>query len=110
MRYRRLTAAVMIGAVMALSPFLAESKIGGGDITYSPKGAGKVVFQHEYHVNIKGTKCNACHYKTFQMGGNDSYQMDMATLTKGRFCGSCHDGTKAFDVKDAKSCTRCHKE
>ncbi|MDH4162360.1 MAG: hypothetical protein OEW15_06680 [Nitrospirota bacterium] len=92
-------------------PVTAVAKIGGGDVTYEPKGAGKVVFQHEYHVNLKGMKCNSCHYKTFQMrGGESQYKMDMATLTKGMFCGSCHDGKKAFAVKDAASCKHCHKE
>jgi c(7)-type cytochrome triheme protein len=92
-----------------LLPGIAGSKIGGDDITYNPKGAAKVVFQHEYHVNVKGMKCNNCHYQKFQMRGNSAYAMDMGTLTKGQFCGSCHDGTKAFDVKDAANCGRCHK-
>lgn len=97
------------GSLVALAPF-ASAKIGGDDITYSPKGAGKVTFRHEYHVQIKGMKCNSCHYKTFQMAGKDSYKMDMATLTKGKFCGTCHDGSKAFDVKDAQNCKRCHAD
>jgi len=33
----------------------------------------------------------------------------MSALTKGAFCGKCHDGTKAFDVKAENSCKRCHK-
>jgi len=34
----------------------------------------------------------------------------MSLLTKGEFCGICHDGKKGFDVKAADSCARCHKE
>jgi len=106
---------IIIGIALVLALILllsspAAAKIGGDDITYDPKGAAKVVFQHEYHVNIQGMKCNSCHYRKFQMRGNSAYSMDMSTLTKGRFCGSCHDGSKAFDVKDSGNCTRCHKD
>jgi c(7)-type cytochrome triheme protein len=96
--------------VMALSPLFAFGKVGGGDVEYKPKGAGHVLFQHEYHVNLKGTKCNSCHYKPFAMSGNAPYKMDMKTLTKGEFCGICHDGKKAFDLKTPANCKKCHKD
>jgi c(7)-type cytochrome triheme protein len=99
----------LLALAIALAPLTALSKVGGGDIDFKPKGAGAVMFKHEQHVNYKGFKCADCHYKTFQMGGT-SYKMDMSALTKGAFCGKCHDGLKAFDVKDANSCARCHKE
>ena len=99
---------LFLAAAIALAPITGLSKVGGGDIEFKPKGAGVVTFQHEQHVNYKGFKCADCHYKTFQMGGT-SYKMDMSALTKGAFCGKCHDGKKAFDVKDANSCKRCHK-
>jgi c(7)-type cytochrome triheme protein len=102
-----LTAAFLVGLI-ALAPIGAEAKVGGGDVEFSPKGAGAVVFKHENHVNYKGFKCADCHYKTFQMGGT-SYKIDMSALTKGAFCGKCHNGQKAFDVKDANTCKRCHK-
>jgi c(7)-type cytochrome triheme protein len=102
------TAAAACACILA--PLAVSAKIGGGDITYTPKGAGKVVFNHEYHVSLKAQRCNNCHYKTFQMTGGAEYKMDMSTLTKGKFCGICHDGRKAFDVKDANGCKRCHKE
>lgn len=108
MRTRRAYALTI--ASVSLLALSATAKIGGDDITYSPKGAAKVVFQHEYHVNVQGMKCNSCHYQKFQMRGNSAYQMDMSTLTKGRFCGSCHDGGKAFDVKKPGNCIRCHKD
>ncbi len=109
MRHSSFRAAVLTCAFV-IAPLTAFSKVGGGDITYTPKGADKVTFNHEYHVSLKGQRCNNCHYRTFQMKGGAEYKMDMATLTKGKFCGSCHDGKKAFDVKDANSCKRCHKE
>ena len=107
---RSIMLAASLAAFFAL-PCAAAAKVGGGDVTYEPKGVGKVVFTHEYHVSLKNQKCGNCHYKTFQMkSGESTYKMDMSMLTKGQFCGSCHDGKSAFDVKDASSCKRCHKE
>jgi len=95
-----------IGLIVPLGA-VAE-KVGGGDITFTPKNASKVVFSHEKHVSEKGLKCTGCHYQIFQMA-QGSYKMDMARINKGDFCGKCHNGQKSFDVKDEKNCTRCHK-
>ncbi|OGW40580.1 MAG: hypothetical protein A2010_01655 [Nitrospirae bacterium GWD2_57_9] len=83
-------------------------KVGGGDMTFKPKGASDVTFSHEVHVKTKGLKCTGCHYQVFQMT-QGSYKMDMSKLTKGDFCGKCHNGQKSFDVKDTKNCAKCHK-
>jgi len=83
-------------------------KVGGGDITFTPKNASPVVFSHEKHVSDKGLKCTGCHYAIFQMQ-QGSYKMDMSKLNKGDFCGKCHNGQKSFDLKDQKNCNRCHK-
>ncbi len=90
-------------------PFAAiAEKVGGGDRTFNPKGAKAVVFSHEMHVNSKGLKCTGCHYHVFQMT-KGSYKMDMSKLTKGVFCGKCHNGQKSFDVKDNANCAKCHR-
>ena len=86
----------------------AAEKVGGGDLTFTPKNAGPVLFSHEKHVSEKGLKCTGCHYQIFQMA-QGSYKMDMAKITKGDFCGKCHNGQKSFDVSDKKNCVRCHK-
>lgn len=83
-------------------------KVGGGDLTFTPKNASPVVFSHEKHVIDKGLKCSGCHYQIFQMSKGSS-KIDMAKITKGDFCGKCHNGQKAFDVKDTKNCSRCHQ-
>lgn len=82
--------------------------VGGGDIQFKPKNANPVVFSHEKHVNEKGLRCTGCHYQIFQMS-RGSYKMDMSKITKGDFCGKCHNGQKSFDVKSPEYCTRCHK-
>src|SRR5574342_339122 len=70
-----------------LIPFGAfAQKVGGGDLTFTPKNASPVVFSHERHVSEKGLKCTGCHYQIFQMA-QGSYKMDMSKITKGEFCG-----------------------
>ena len=105
---RRASAALLAGAIL-LIPLIALADIGGGDVEFKPKGAGKVLFRHETHMNYKGHSCNSCHFRPFAQGG-PSYHIDMNLLSKGAFCGKCHNGTTAFDVKDAGNCERCHKK
>ncbi|OGW36614.1 MAG: hypothetical protein A2010_03320 [Nitrospirae bacterium GWD2_57_9] len=100
---------VLILMVCMLVPITGfAEKVGGGDITFSPKNASPVVFSHEKHVSEKGLKCTGCHYQIFQMQ-QGSYKMDMSKINKGDFCGKCHNGQKSFDVKDSKNCGKCHR-
>jgi len=102
-------AITMLLFCFALQPVSSfAEKIGGGNITFTPKNALPVVFSHDKHVNDKGLKCTGCHYQIFQMA-QGSYKMDMSKINKGGFCGKCHNGQKSFDVKEDKNCTKCHK-
>jgi c(7)-type cytochrome triheme protein len=93
--------------VSAAGMALAEVA-GGGDLTFKPQNAKPVIFSHTLHVNVKELKCTACHNHTFLMS-KDSTKMDMNKITKGQFCGHCHNGERSFDVKDKANCERCHK-
>ncbi len=100
---------VLVTAVALLAPVVAfADKVGGGDLKFTPKGASPVVFSHQLHVTVKGLKCTGCHYQVFQMT-QGSYKMDMSKMTKGDFCGKCHNGQKSFDVRETKNCGKCHK-
>lgn len=101
-----LVTVVIVCMLMPMAAF--AEKVGGGDLTFTPKNASPVVFSHDYHVNTKGLKCTGCHYQIFQMA-QGSYKMEMSKMTKGDFCGKCHNGQKGFDVKDQKNCVRCHR-
>ena len=71
---------------------------------------GKVTFSGKTHAD-KGLKCAECHSKPklFEMkkGGD---KMTMAAMNEGKYCGTCHDGKKAFSVKAADGCVKCHKK
>ena len=36
-------------------------------------------------------------------------KMTMAAMNEGKFCGTCHNGKKAFSVKAPADCVKCHK-
>jgi c(7)-type cytochrome triheme protein len=38
-----------------------------------------------------------------------SYKMHMEKITKGDFCGRCHNGQKAFAAMESANCSRCHR-
>ncbi len=101
---RRMLVAVIV-VCLAVAP-AAWGKVGGGDITFSVKGAENVVYSHDTHVTKAGLKCSDCHYKIYKMTKLQK-QATMADMQKGSSCGTCHNGQRAFDVKT--NCTRCHR-
>ncbi len=96
-------------SVLALSLALPMTAlaVGGGNITFTPKGMTPVVFSHDIHVSQKGLRCTGCH--EVSMVAQGTYKMDQSKITKDGFCGKCHNGQKSFDVNDKKNCVRCHK-
>ncbi|MBI3377552.1 MAG: cytochrome c3 family protein [Nitrospirae bacterium] len=93
-------AVAFVGSAMAVPPGKTAEFKGGA--------LGKVTFDGKIHAD-KGLKCNDCHTKIFQMK-KGSTNMKMADINAGKFCGACHDGTKAFKASDGASCTKCHKK
>jgi len=75
---------------------------------FEVKGMGNVMFNGRLHA-AKGLACSDCHAGIFkpQLGGN-SFSMD--DITAGKFCGTCHNGTKAFNAADSANCKKCHKK
>lgn len=75
------------------------------DITFVTKGAGKVNFSHKFHLKQSdmANKCSACHDSIYAIKKKVRYTM--ADMEKGKSCGACHNGTKAFALKE---CIRCH--
>jgi len=71
---------------------------------------GKVTFDGKAHAD-KGLKCSDCHTKPalFKMK-KGSASMKMADINAGKFCGECHNGSKAFKTDDNANCIKCHKK
>ena len=77
------------------------------DITFTTKDAGKVVFSHKAHLGRKtrttsNLSCKTCH----ESSKLNTRHYTMAEMEKGKSCGACHNGAKAFALA---KCTQCHK-
>jgi c(7)-type cytochrome triheme protein len=96
---------VVAAFVLAVSAFAVPS---GKTLEFEGKGAGKVIFSGKAHAD-KGLKCADCHPAIFKMKkGADA--ITMKDINDGKFCGTCHNGTKAFSSKDPANCAKCHQK
>jgi len=73
------------------------------EIVYQIKETGPTTFSHSAHLK-KVQDCSACHTKLYKTGKNPT--VTMADMEKGKSCGFCHNGKKAFSVD---KCSKCHK-
>lgn len=94
-------------AVLVAAP-AAFAKVGGGDITFTMKGAGPVLFTHDNHAARLGLKCSECHYRIYSTVAKHSSVTMAEMQQEKRSCGACHDGVRTFDVK--ANCNRCHRQ
>lgn len=92
-----IVAVAFVGSAFAVPP--------GKTVDYAGGAQGKVVFDGKTHAD-KGNKCNDCHTKVFQMKKGSA--KITAPHKSGEFCGSCHDGKKAFAQEG--NCDKCHKK
>ncbi|HWR71802.1 MAG TPA: c(7)-type cytochrome triheme domain-containing protein [Nitrospirota bacterium] len=104
---RNISCFLLLTILFVIVPVSISS--GGGDITFTPKNAGKVLFSHDLHTKARGVKCMACHFSKFAAGTN-GFQIKKETLNKREFCGHCHNGLKGFDLESLTNCNRCHKQ
>lgn len=74
-------------------------------ITFKAKGVQEVAFSHDRHLAKLNGKCRSCHDGKIITGRDKN--VTMAQMEKGKTCGACHNGKKAFTV--AGNCGNCHK-
>ncbi len=101
-----LSLAVVVVIAMAASAFAVPA---GKTVEFEGKGAGKVVFDGKIHAD-KGLKCADCHQSGLFKMKKGADVLTMKEMEAGKNCGACHNGTKAFSVKDAANCGKCHKK
>lgn len=93
--------------IILLATTLSFARVGGRDITFKIKNAGDVVFSHDSHVSSAGLQCTDCHDSLYITTAKHR-TVTMAQMQKGRSCGACHNGEKAFSVKG--DCDTCHQK
>lgn len=66
-----------------------------------------VVFRHGTHIALFRDRCVACHPRLFRILAPTT-RLSHVEMNAGRSCGACHDGVRAFGVRDPRSCPACH--
>lgn len=72
------------------------------EVTFSVKSTGATRFSHNKHL-AKSSNCAVCHPSLFSTSKSQRYTM--SDMEKGKSCGACHNGTKAFSIS---KCAACH--
>lgn len=93
-------------AVVAVPSVLSARWINDKEV-FQGGTAGKVEFSHYRHLESLGNDCPTCHNGIFHIVVKKNPDFTMKDMENGKSCGSCHDGTKAFSVKDR--CDECHQ-
>lgn len=89
---------LLSGSAFAVGP--------GKSLEFKGSSEGNVIFDGTTHKNA-GLTCSDCHnQEIFPKMKQGTVKITMSDLFAGKYCGRCHDGKKAFMIKD--NCTRCH--
>ena len=101
---KQITALCVILVVITSTTALAVGP--GKTLEFTGSPMGTVIFDGTAHKNA-GLTCSDCHNpEVFPKMKKGTVTITMNDLYAGRYCGRCHDGKKAFMIKD--NCTRCH--
>ncbi len=110
MTKKKVTLAVLL-SVAALLSFggTASGVAPGRTVEYAGGGAGKVVFDGDSH---KSLTCMECHTRIFSRMTKNAprAKITMKDIYEGKYCGACHNGTRAFDAKKTDNCSKCHRK
>ncbi|MDA8387069.1 MAG: cytochrome c3 family protein [Nitrospiraceae bacterium] len=81
----------------------------GMTLTWKGGGMGQVTFSGTVHAKA-GLQCSACHPSIFLfMPAATGVKITMKEINAGKYCGACHNGSKAFSAQDPNNCAKCHK-
>lgn len=75
------------------------------EIVFEVPDAGNATFSHDVHTGMFG--CGECHTGIFLPGRGKNPKATMSDMEQGASCGTCHDGSAAFTVKE--NCDTCHQ-
>ena len=107
--------------VFSMTVLVAISLLWGGPPVQADDRPGKIVFKdtksfapvpfdHDTHKSA-GIGCGDCHdglFKKKSGSTDEGNALTMKALRKGKYCGSCHNGKKAFS--SSKNCKKCHQK
>ncbi len=102
MKFRNLILIVLIIAI-ASSAYARWIK---DKVYMQTQDVGQVEFSHYNHLDAVGSDCPTCHNDVFHIVAKKNPSFTMADMKRGKSCGACHNGKKAFSTDE--DCTTCH--
>lgn len=96
---------VLIALITLVASFASARWI-DDKVEIETKEVGKVVFSHYDHLEAVGRNCPTCHNTIFDIDQKKNKTYSMAEMEKGKSCGACHNGKRAFSVSG--DCASCH--
>jgi c(7)-type cytochrome triheme protein len=97
---------LLIAALLLVFPSALFARWIQDKVVMDVAATGKVEFSHYNHLEALGKNCPTCHNAIFNIVAEKNPVFTMADMEKGKSCGACHNGKKAFAVKG--NCTTCH--
>lgn len=91
--------------ILAL-PSLATARWIEDIVPMEQASVGTVEFSHYQHLEAVGNDCVLCHNRVFHIDTSKNPEISMLEMEQGKSCGSCHNGIRAFSVKE--DCATCH--
>jgi len=94
---------LLLTLVLLLIPFYPKAA-DFRKVSFRTDTVGTVLFDHDIHLQKLRNNCTECHNKIFNVKRKGT-PVTMAEMEKGVSCGACHNGKRAFGLKE---CLRCH--
>lgn len=97
---------LLVAVLVFVTVSAAVAVPAGKTLKFDKSSMGNVDFSGQVHKDA-GVSCKECHNKEmFPKMKQGTVQITMDRIYAGELCGTCHNGTRAFEAK--KSCNRCH--
>lgn len=93
----------------AVAPKVGSILDGEGVFWFTDTGEQPPVRFNHFGHQAQNPDCRTCHDTLFKMerGSTDmNSDLNSEAMEKGKFCGACHNGERAFSVKE--NCAACH--
>ena len=98
--------AFTLTVILVLVASVASARWIEDKVAMPTKEVGNVNFSHYDHLEAVGHDCPTCHNSIFDIDRKKNTPFSMAEMEKGKSCGACHNGKRAFSV--AGDCGSCH--
>lgn len=100
---------IILSLLLLALPSVLYARWGKNIVKIKNDATGVIVFNHHDHFDALGEeKCPICHNGIFNRNVSKNPPFTMKDMDQGKACGACHNGDRAFDVKDNDNCSQCH--